>query len=132
MVILIEHKNTVSAAACGCTCAMVKSFSALKKKEVCLDENSRYIVCKEIAVEDFQNGSLALFCDRFKLISLNPTARDILNHLGYEKSVHQVAIELSEKYKYPYETIFKDILELLKDLEDKGVIKQYTGPKEPR
>lgn len=95
-----------------------------------MNELARYAVRGEVAIEDFQDGSLAMLCDQLVLIALNPTAREALGNLDGGRTVHQVADALMRRYGQLYERVLEDVLELLADLEAKGLVERLNETKE--
>lgn len=91
------------------------------------DALSRVAVRDEVAIKDFEEGSLALLCERLRLVQLNPTARDVLGRLDGERTVGQVAEEVASAYGQPFQRVLADLLELLADLEAQGVVECRWG-----
>jgi hypothetical protein len=89
-----------------------------------LDALSRVAVRDEVAIEDFEEGSLALLCEQLRLVQLNPTARDVLGWLDGERTVGQVAEEVATAYGQPSQRVQVDLLELLADLEAQDVVER--------
>ena len=59
-----------------------------------------------------------------RLVKLDPIAVEILQLVDGERSVKNIAIELSNKFKAPRETIITDVIEMLQNLSDKGFIEE--------
>jgi len=89
-----------------------------------LDLLARYVLRDEVAIEDFEDGSLVLLCEQLRLVQLNPVARDVLALLDGERTLHQVAEEVAQTYGQPFEQVLSDVLELLADLEAQGVVER--------
>jgi hypothetical protein len=83
---------------------------------------AQYGIRDEVAIEDFEEGSLVFLSEQLRLVHLNPVARDIVGWIDGKRTVHQVAEAVARKYKQPIKKVFSDVLELLTDLEVKGVI----------
>jgi len=92
----------------------------------CPNSSDCYILSDEACIEDFDDGSLVLLCERLHLVQLNPVARTVLDHLDGQRTVREAAEELAEIYDQPLESVLSDILELLADLECQGVVKRRT------
>jgi pyrroloquinoline quinone biosynthesis protein D len=89
-----------------------------------LDALSSVAVRDEVAIEDFEEGSLALLCEQLRLVQLNPTARDVLGRLDGERTVGQVVEEVAAAYGQPFQRVLADLLELLANLEAQGVVER--------
>jgi hypothetical protein len=83
---------------------------------------TRYALRDEVAIEDFEDGSLVLLCEQLRLVELNPTARDVVGRLDGERTAGQVASAVAADYGQPFERVLSDVLELLDDLETQGVL----------
>jgi len=59
-----------------------------------------------------------------RLVKLDPIAVEILQLVNGERSVENIATELSTKFKAPQETIITDVIEMLQNLSDKGFIEE--------
>ena len=81
-----------------------------------------YVLRDEVAIEDFEDGSLALLCRQLRLVQLNLMARDIVGRLDGERSVRQVAEAVAQDHGQPLQRVLADVLELLTDLETQGVV----------
>jgi pyrroloquinoline quinone biosynthesis protein D len=85
---------------------------------------THYVLRDEVAIEDFEDGSLALLCEQLRLVQLNPMARDILGRLDGESAVRQVAEAVAQAHGQPFERVLADVLELLAALEAQGVVER--------
>ena len=83
-----------------------------------------YVLRGEVAIEDFEDGSLALLCEQLRLVQLNPMARDIVGHLDGERTVRQVAEAVAQAHGQPFDQVLSDVLELLTTLEAQGVVER--------
>ncbi|MBN1315673.1 MAG: PqqD family protein [Anaerolineales bacterium] len=97
-----------------------------------MDENTCFVVHDNVAIEEFPDGSLALLCDQLYLISLNTTAKDILEQLDGSQPVFKVAEILANKYGCPYKKVLVDTKKLITELEEKGIVKRCVNVKGPR
>jgi hypothetical protein len=74
------------------------------------DISSRvYRVNPAIAIEDFDDRSLALHCVDLRLVELNTTARDLLSRLDGQSSLRQVAASVAKDYDRPSEAVLADV-----------------------
>jgi hypothetical protein len=80
----------------------------------------------EVAIEDFEEGSLVLLCEQLRLVQLNPTARDVVGQLDGQHSVRQVAQAVAAAHGQPLEPVLADLVELLADLERQGVVERCS------
>jgi hypothetical protein len=87
-----------------------------------LQSQAHYVFRDEVAIEDFEDGSLALLCEQLRLVHLNPMARDIVGRLDGERTVWQVAEAVAQAHGQPFERVLSDVLELLTALEAQGVV----------
>jgi len=89
-----------------------------------LQSQAHYVLRDEIAIEDFEDGSLALLCEQLRLVQLNPVAREILALLDGERTVRQVAEAVAQAHGQPFDQVLSDVLELLTTLEAQGVVER--------
>ena len=66
-----------------------------------------------VAIEDFDERSLALHCEDLRMVELNATARDLLRKLDGETSLEQVAATIAEEYNQSPETVLADAQEII-------------------
>ena len=92
---------------------------------------ARYALRDEVAIEDFDDGSLVLLCEQLRLVQLNPVARDVVGRLDGRRTVRQVAECVARDYDHPLEEVLADVGELLAHLEAQGVV-EYCNGAEPR
>jgi hypothetical protein len=83
---------------------------------------AHYVLREEVAIEDFEDGSLALLCEQLRLVHLNPMARDIVGRLDGEHAVRQVAEAVAQAHGQPFDQVLSDVLELLAALEAQDVV----------
>jgi hypothetical protein len=91
---------------------------------------ARYVLRDEVAIEDFDDGSLVLLCEQLRLVQLNPTARDIVGRLDGRRTVGQVTKAVADDYGQAFDSVLTDVSELLTDLESQGVVARLTQPEE--
>jgi len=89
-----------------------------------LQSQAHYVLRDEVAIEDFEGGSLVLLCEQLRLVQLNPMARDIVGRLDGERTVRQVAEAVAQAHGQPFERVLSDVLELLTTLEAQGVVER--------
>ena len=87
-----------------------------------LQLQARCILRDEVAIEDFEDGSLALLCEQLRLVQLNPTARDIVRQLDGTRTMQQTAAAIAQAYGQPFTHTLADVQELLADLEALSVV----------
>jgi hypothetical protein len=87
-----------------------------------LQSQAHYVLRDEVAIEDFEDGSLALLCEQLRLVHLNPMARDIVGRLDGERTVWQVAEAVAQAHGQPFKRVLTDVLQLLTGLEAQGVV----------
>ena len=88
-----------------------------------LDENLRYTLQEEAAIEDFEDGSLLLLCKQLRLIQLSKTARRILALMDGQHNLRQITNKIAHEYEKREKDIRADILKLTTELGYQGVIK---------
>ncbi len=88
-----------------------------------VNENLRYILQDEVAIEDFDEGSLVFLARQKKLIEINHAARRILRLLDGRRDLKRVIAKTARDYDMKESRVRKDIQELVADMGEKGVIK---------
>lgn len=86
------------------------------------EPDARYALRDEVAIEDFDDGSLVLLCEQLRLVALNPIARHIVGRLDGKRTVRQVAESAAHDFGEAFERVLSDVLDLLAELEVEGVI----------
>lgn len=81
-----------------------------------LDENYRYKLADEAAIEDFEDGSLLFLSEQLKLIKLNPAARAILAGIDGRSNLREVIAKLARKLKTDGIEIRDDVHRLVASL----------------
>lgn len=69
-----------------------------------------------VAVENFEEASLALHCVDLELVELNATARDLIAQLDGVSTLCQVTRAMADQYDQPQETIEADAVEIVNQL----------------
>jgi hypothetical protein len=87
-----------------------------------VNENFRYILRDEAAIEDFDDGSLIFLTRQKKIIEINHLTRRVLCLLNGKRSLRQLIKKISRDHKIQGKKVQNDIQELVADLEEKGVI----------
>ena len=88
-----------------------------------INENIRYELQDEVAIEDFKEGSLLLLCRQLKLIEINPTARRILELMDGKRAVKQVIESISRDFGITTKKARTDILKLIDEMGNQGILK---------
>lgn len=83
---------------------------------------SFYRLSKVAALENTQDGGLALVVPQRRLVELNKTALEIIGLLDGHTSLDQAASIFAQKHDLPKAQIFRDIEELVADLNQAGVL----------
>lgn len=90
---------------------------------ILVNENLRYTLQDEVAIEDFDDGSLIFLARQKKLIEINHAARRILRLFNGKRSLKQVIAKTARNQMVKESRVRKDIQELVSDMGEKGVIK---------
>jgi hypothetical protein len=85
---------------------------------------AHYVLRDEVAIEDFEDGSLVLLCEQLRLVQLNPMARDIVGRLDGKRTVRQVAEAVAQAHGQPFDQVLSDVLDLLTALEAQGLVER--------
>ncbi len=88
-----------------------------------VNENLRYVFQDEVAIEDFDDGSLIFLARQKRLIEINHAARDLLRLFNGKRSLRQVIAKIVRDHKAKNSRVRKDIQELIADLGENGVVK---------
>ena len=88
-----------------------------------LNENIRYALQEEAAVEDFDDGSLVFLCRKRRLIQINRTARRILDLMDGTQTLKDIIKLLPGRYSVTENTARRDVHELVDELGTAGVLK---------
>ena len=88
-----------------------------------LNENIRYALQEEAAVEDFDDGSLVFLCRKRRLIQINKTARRILDLMDGTQTLKDIIKLLPERHSISENTARRDIHDLIEELGTAGVLK---------
>jgi len=94
-----------------------------------LNENYRYAVQEETAIEDFEDGSLLFLCKQRKIIEMNQTARRVFALMNGKRDLKRIIEIISHNFKINEKIIRKDIHKLVKELSAQGAIKPLVRMK---
>jgi len=88
-----------------------------------LNENLRYMLPEEVAIEDFDDNSLVFLCMKLKLIEINKSARKILAWMDGKRNLRQIIQATAREFSITENEAREDIQKLVDDLGSKGVLK---------
>lgn len=88
-----------------------------------LKEDLCYTLQDDVAVEDFDDGSILFLARPNRLVEINRSARAIIGVLDEKRSLKQVIEQTARDFSIEEKTVRKDIQTLLTDLYEKGAIK---------
>lgn len=88
-----------------------------------VNENFRYVLQEETAIEDFDDGSLMLLCLQQKIIEINHSARRILALMNGKRNLRQVMEKIARDHGMQEKIVRKDIQKLVANLGAQGAIK---------
>lgn len=88
-----------------------------------INEKYRFILHDEVAIEDFEDGSLLLLCKQRRMIEINHVARYALNLLDGNRNLRQVIKKIACDFKIQEDEIREDIQKLFMDLGAHGAIR---------
>lgn len=94
-----------------------------KRKVIRLNENLRYKLQDEAAVEDFVDGSLLFLCRQRKILELNQTARKALALMDGKRSLGQIIKILARNYRTNTKNVEEDVHRLVAELGTQGGIR---------
>jgi hypothetical protein len=85
-----------------------------------------YRLNPSIAIEDFDDRSLALHCTELRLVELNATARDLVHRLDGQATLHQVVQSIAEDYRQSPETILEDMQAIMSQMTELGIVEHVA------
>ena len=88
-----------------------------------LDENLCYVLQEEVAIEDFDDGSLIFLARQKRLIEINPSARRILRLLNGQRNLRQVIRKTARDFAIQEDVARADIQKLITDLGEQKAVK---------
>lgn len=88
-----------------------------------LNENIRYVLQGEAAIEDFDDGSLVFLCKQLQLIEINKTARKILKMMDGTRNLKQIIQYTVRNFNIDEKEAREDIQTLVEELGSKRVLK---------
>jgi len=86
--------------------------------------NNIYVLRNDIAIEDFDDGTLLFQASDRQMISANKITRHILSTLDGTRTLKEISALLVTEYHVPEQEIEEDIAEILANLESRRIIKQ--------
>ena len=87
-----------------------------------ITEQSRPRMPRHIKLREDASRNRKVLLAPERVFSPNPVAIEVLKLCDGERSVAEIAAELVKAYEAPVELISKDIIAMLTDLAEKGVI----------
>jgi hypothetical protein len=88
-----------------------------------INENLRYVLQNEAAIEDFEDGSLLFLCLQKKMIEINHSARRILGLMDGKRNLLQIIKKIARDHGIQEKVVRRDIQKLVTDLSEQGAIK---------
>lgn len=82
------------------------------------EPSSVYRLHPDVAIEDFDDRSLALHCSKIQLVELNATARDALKKMDGRASIADIARAMIEEYDTTLEIMLADLQEIVAELHE--------------
>lgn len=93
-----------------------------------VDASWTYRLNPVVAIEDFDERSLALHCIDLRLVELNATARDLLARLDGQATLREVAAALAADYGQSEEVVRQDVLDIIARMLDLGLVERVPAP----
>lgn len=87
-----------------------------------IDENLKYSVREEVAIEDFPDISLLFMAGQLRLLEINNTAKMVLNLMNGQKNIKEVIRNISIEFDIDAEKISPEIKDLIAYMISEGVI----------
>ena len=91
-------------------------------KPLLITEQSRPRLPRHIKLRQDAGRNRTVVLAPERVFSPNPVAIEVLKLCDGERSVADIAAELAKAYEAPIELITKDVIAMLTDLAEKGVI----------
>lgn len=88
-----------------------------------VNENYRYMINDEVAIEDFTDSSLIFLSKKNRLIRINSSTRQILNLLDGKRNLQLVIMQFSHNQKIQEKIAREDIQKIIIELIEKKVIR---------
>jgi len=88
-----------------------------------VNEDIRYVLQDEAAIEDFDDGSLMFLARQKKIIEINHSARRILHLLNGRRSLRQVIVKTARNFHVEEKVARSDIQKLITNLGDQRAVK---------
>ncbi len=83
-----------------------------------------------VAIEDFDEGSLALDCEHLRLVELNRTARAIVAGVERGLGLSEIAAQLAEEYGQPEDAMHADVTVAVERMVALGILLPLPGGQE--
>ena len=90
------------------------------------EEELRFQLRPEAAIEDFAAKSLVLLCDSLQLREINLTAREILARLDGRRTVKDIAVALAGASGTPASALLDSVCGILLQMEAQGIIRRVV------
>jgi len=87
-----------------------------------VDENLKFFVRDEVAIEDFSDVSLLFLAEQLRLLEINSTTRDILKLMDGNRRVKEIIDEISDDFKKNRNDVEPEIVELIENMISEGVL----------
>ena len=91
-----------------------------------MNPNARVVRCQEMLEADVNGEIVALNVERGQCYGLNSVATEIWRMLEEPKSVDEICATLTTDYDVDAATCRSEVLALLSQLEQEGLVKQLT------
>ena len=91
-----------------------------------MHQNARVVRCQELLQADVNGEIVALNVEQGQCYGLNSVASEIWRMLEEPKSIDEICVKLTEDYDVDAAICRSEVLTLLSQLEDEGLIKQLT------
>ena len=88
------------------------------------EEDLRFQLRPDAAIEDFDERALVLLCDSLQLRELNASARKVVGRLDGRRTVKDIAGALAAESGVPAPAMLEVVLGALKQMEAQGVVRR--------
>ncbi len=87
-----------------------------------IDENLKFSISAEVAIEDFNEVSLVFLAEQLRLLEINRTTKTILDQMDGKTSAKDIIKGISAEFKEDKDKIKSDISEIILNMIFEGVI----------
>lgn len=87
-----------------------------------IDENLKYSVHEEVAIENFPEISLLFLSKQLRLIKINKTAGKIIDLMDGHNRIHEIIKKISSEFDMEEENVRLEVLELISNMISEGAI----------